>query len=60
MQLIWFSLYFHFARRGIEGWRELTKQSIVLFLLIIVTYLFKTRLPLTFIVKRKAFYLALG
>jgi len=28
VQFIWFSLYFHFARRGIEGWRELTKSHL--------------------------------
>ena len=28
VEFIWFSLCFHFARRGIEGWRELSKQSL--------------------------------
>ncbi|CAH3135411.1 unnamed protein product [Porites lobata] len=27
LQFVWFSLCFHFGRRGIEGWRELSKQS---------------------------------
>ena len=27
VEFIWFSLRFHFARRGREGWRELTRQS---------------------------------
>ena len=27
VEFIWFSLCFHFARRGIEGWRGLTRQS---------------------------------
>ena len=27
LSLFWFSSCFHFARRGREGWRELTKQS---------------------------------
>ena len=27
VEFIWFSLCFHFARRGREGWRELTRQS---------------------------------
>ena len=27
VEFIWFSLCFHFARHGREGWRELTKQS---------------------------------
>ena len=27
VELIWFSLCFHFAHRGREGWRELTRQS---------------------------------
>ena len=26
-QFVWFSLCFHFGRRGREGWRELSKQS---------------------------------
>ena len=28
VEFIWFSLCFHFARRGREGWRELTRQSL--------------------------------
>ena len=28
VEFIWFSLCFHFARRGREGWRELTRQSV--------------------------------
>lgn len=28
VEFIWFSLCFHFARRGREGWRELTRQVI--------------------------------
>ena len=27
LQFVWFSLCFHFGRRGREGWRELSKQS---------------------------------
>ena len=27
VEFIWFSLCFHFARRGREGWQELTRQS---------------------------------
>ena len=27
VEFIWFSLCFYFARRGREGWRELTRQS---------------------------------
>ena len=27
VEFIWFSLCFHFAGRGREGWRELTMQS---------------------------------
>ena len=27
VEFVWFSLCLHFARRGREGWRELTKQS---------------------------------
>ena len=27
LEYVWFSLCFHFGRRGREGWRELTKQS---------------------------------
>ena len=27
VEFIWVSLCFHFARRGREGWRELTRQS---------------------------------
>jgi len=27
VEFIWFSLCFHFARRGREGWRKLTRQS---------------------------------
>ena len=27
VEFIWFSLCFHFPRRGREGWRELTRQS---------------------------------
>ena len=27
VEFIWSSLCFHFARRGREGWRELTRQS---------------------------------
>ena len=27
VEFIWFSLCFHFARHGREGWRELTRQS---------------------------------
>ena len=27
VEYIWFSLCFHFARRGREGWWELTRQS---------------------------------
>jgi len=26
-EFIWFALYFHFARRGIEGWRELLQKQ---------------------------------
>ena len=26
-EFIWFSLCFHFARHGREGWRKLTRQS---------------------------------
>ena len=28
VEFVWFSSCFHFARRGREGWRELTKQVI--------------------------------
>ena len=27
VEFVWFSLCYHFARRGREGWRELNKQS---------------------------------
>ena len=27
LQFVWFSVCFHFGRRGREGWRELSKQS---------------------------------
>ena len=27
VEFIWFSLCFHFALRGREGWRELTRQT---------------------------------
>ena len=30
VEFIWFSLCFHFARRGREGWRELTRYDLAL------------------------------